>query len=107
VLQVSKKNVILTPYQFISRMNEGASHAMEVSYKNPFLLATLYYTEGLSTIQIAELLECEQRTVRRYMNYYGLKRFTKRFSLLVKHHGIEGAQKLMTPEFYPLGIHND
>jgi hypothetical protein len=75
----------------------------KVTYKNPFLLATLYYTEGYSTVEIAELLECEQRTVRRYMNLFGLRRFTKRFSLLVKHHGIEGACKIMRPEFYPIG----
>lgn len=104
---MSKKNVTLTPYQLISRLNEGAGHAFEATVKNPFLLATLYYTEGLSTVDIAELLGCEQRTVRRYMNYYGFKRYTKKFSLLVKHHGITKARLLMTPEFYPLGVHND
>jgi hypothetical protein len=104
---VSKRNVIIPPALFIDRLREGAEHAYYGSYKNPFLLATLYYTEGLSTIEIAELLGCEQRTVRRYMNYYGLKRYTKKFSLLVKHHGIEGALKIQKPEFYPLGVHND
>jgi hypothetical protein len=104
---MSKRNVIIPPEVFLSRLNEGASQAFYGSYKNPFLLATLYYTEGLSTIEIAELLGCEQRTVRRYMNYYGLKRYTKKFALLVKHHGIEGALKIQKPEFYPLGVHND
>lgn len=102
---MSKKNVILTAEQAIKRMNESDIHSF--SYKNPFVLASLYYTEGLSTIEIAELLGCEQRTVRRYMNWFGLRRFTKRFSLLVKTHGIEGAMKLMKPEYYPLGVHND
>lgn len=104
---MSKRNVKLTPEQFIQRMSEGARSAFEVSYKNPFLLATLYYTEGLSTIEIAEILGCEQRTVRRYMNYYGFKRFTKKFSLLVCYHGIEGALRIMPAEYYPLGVHND
>lgn len=81
----------------------GWKHRTEWSYKNPFVLASLYYTEGMSTVELAELFECEQRTIRRYMNYYGLPRFTKQFSLLVKHHGMAGAKKLMTPEYSPLG----
>jgi hypothetical protein len=104
---LSKKNVIIPAHEFLRRLNEGTQHAFVASYKNPFLLATLYYTEGLSTIEIANLLGCEQRTVRRYMNYYGLKRYTKKFALLVKNHGIDGALKIQAPEFYPLGIHND
>jgi hypothetical protein len=107
IIHMSKKNVVLTPNQLLSRLSEGTQHAFTHSYRNPWLLATLYYTEGLSTVEIAELLDCEQRTVRRYMNYYGFKRFTKKFSLLVKHHGIKGALKIQRPEFYPLGIHND
>lgn len=104
---MSKRNVVLPAYTFMKRLNEGSAQAYHMSYKNPFLLAYLYYTEGMSTVEMAELLECEQRTIRRYMNYYGFKRFTKRYSLLVKHHGVEGAMKIMPPEFYPLGIHND
>lgn len=104
---MSKRNVILTPYQVLTRLNEGSRYMFESTYKNPWLLATLYYTEGLSTVDIAELLGCEQRTVRRYMNYYGFPRFTKHFAQLVKHHGIDGARKIQAPEFYPLGVHND
>jgi hypothetical protein len=104
---MSKRNVIIPPYLLLNRLNKGFEHVHEYTYKNPFLLATLYYTEGLSTSQIAELLDCEHRTVRRYMNYYGFKRYTKQFAQLVKHHGIEGAKLIMTPEYYPLGIHND
>lgn len=104
---MSKRNVVIPANEFLTRLNEGATQAFYFNYKNPFLLASLYYTEGLSTIEMADLLGCEQRTIRRYMNYYGLKRYTNRFSLLVKHHGIEGALKIQKPEFYPLGIHND
>lgn len=85
------------------RLLDAEKHRTEWSYKNPFVLASLYYTEGMSTIDIAELFGCEQRTVRRYMNYYGLPRFTKRFSLLVKHHGMNGAKQLMNPEYYSVG----
>lgn len=104
---MSKHNVTIPPVTFLQRFSEGAQQAYYANYKNPFLLAYLYYTEGMSTTEMADFLDCEQRTVRRYMNYYGFKRFTKRFSLLVKHHGIEGAMKLQAPEFYPLGVHND
>lgn len=101
------KGIIIPPSEFLKRLEEGSKHAFHMTYKNPFLLAFLYYTEGLSTIEMAEMLGCEQRTIRRYMNYYGMKRFTKRFSLLVKHHGIDGAMKIQKPEFYPLGVHDD
>jgi len=77
------------------------------SYQNPHVLATLYYTEGLSTTQIAEHLSCHKRTIRRYMNYYGMRRFTKHFSQLVRHHGIENAMKLAEPEFNNIGAWND
>lgn len=104
---MSKRNVTISPTEFIKRLSEGTQHAYHMTYKNPFLLAFLYYTEGMSTVEMAELLDCEQRTIRRYMNYYGLKRYTKKFALLVKYHGIEGALKIQKPEFYPLGVHND
>ncbi|PEZ47007.1 hypothetical protein CN367_11595 [Priestia megaterium] len=104
---MSKRDVILKGEEVLKRLSEGHSYSHEYSYKNPFLLATLYYTEGLSTIEMAEVLGCEQRTIRRYMNYYGYRRFTKKFALLVKHHGLQGAYKIMKPEYYPLGIHND
>lgn len=104
---MSKRNVMLTADEILSRMAQAGPEMFKFSYKNPFLLATLYYTEGLSTIEMAELLGCEQRTVRRYMNYYGFRRFTKGYALLVKHHGVEGAMKITKPMFYPLGIHND
>ncbi|AGE60803.1 transcriptional regulator [Bacillus phage Eoghan] len=74
----------------------------ENSYKNPLLLAYMYYTEGLSTIEMANMLGCEQRTIRRYMNKYGLRRFTKDFSLLVMYHGVEGALKIQDPTFYDI-----
>jgi hypothetical protein len=105
---MSKKNVVIKPEELLTRLAIGANkHAFSQTYKNPFLLATLYYTEGLSTIEMADLLGCEQRTIRRYMNYYGYNRFTKRFALLVKHYGIDGALKIQAPEFYPIGVHND
>lgn len=102
---MSKRNVKLTGDEIAQRM--GQADVFSFSYKNPFVLSFLYYTEGLSTVEIAELLDCEQRTVRRYMNFYGFKRFTKDFALLVKHHGVQDALKLKTPTFYPLGVHND
>lgn len=102
---MSKRNVKVTPEEFTFRIL--TADVFSHTYKNPFLLATLYYTEGLSTVEIAELLDCEQRTVRRYMNYFGFKRYTKQFSLLVKHHGVEKALSLQPPTFYPLGVHND
>jgi hypothetical protein len=102
---MSKRNVLLTQDEVLQRLSSG--ELFEMTYKNPFLLATLYYTEGLSTVEMASLLGCEQRTVRRYMNYFGFRRFTKKFSLLVKHHGISGALKIQPPEYYPLGVHND
>lgn len=77
------------------------------SYTNPHVLAALYYCEGLSTTQIAEHLGCHVRTVRRYMNYYGFKRFTKHFSQLVRHHGIDGAMKIQDPEYNSIGAWND
>lgn len=104
---MSKKNVTIPANEFVKRLSKGMKHAYEYSYKNPFVLATLYYTEGLSTTEMADLLGCEQRTIRRYMNYYGFRRFTKRFALLVKHYGLDGARKIQEPEFYPLGVHND
>lgn len=102
---MSKRNVRLTADEVGKRMAQA--DVFSFSYKNPFVLSFLYYTEGLSTVDIAELLDCEQRTVRRYMNYFGFKRFTKDFALLVKHHGVQDALKLQAPTFYPLGIHND
>lgn len=77
------------------------------SYKNPHVLAALYYTEGLSTTQIAEHLNCHKRTVRRYMNYFAMPRFTKHFSQLVRHHGIEGARQIEDPSFYKIGDWTD
>lgn len=102
---MSKKNVQLTAEETASRL--FSSDHFSFSYKNPFVLSFLYYTEGLSTVEIAEMLSCEQRTVRRYMNYFGFKRFTKDFALLVKHHGVQDAMKIKKPTFYPLGVHND
>lgn len=104
---MSKRDVVIPAQEFLVRLSEGAQQAYFMNYKNPFLLAFLYYTEGMSTIEMADLLGCEQRTVRRYMNFYGFKRYTKRFSLLVKFHGVEGALQIQAPEFYPLGVHND
>jgi len=102
---MSKRNVIIDGDVLATRIY--SADPFSYSYKNPFLLSFLYYTEGLSTVDIAELLGCEQRTVRRYMNFFGFRRFTKDFSLLVKHHGIQDALKLRQPTFYPLGVHND
>jgi hypothetical protein len=102
---LSKRNVLLTDDEWARRFKEG--RIFEESYKNPFVLASLYYTFGYSTVDIAQALHCDQRTVRRYMNYYGFRRFSKSFALLVKEHGIDGALKLAEPTFYPLGTHND
>lgn len=77
------------------------------SYTNPYVLAALYYTEGLSTTQIADHLGCHKRTIRRYMNYFGMKRFTKHFSQLVRHHGIDGARQIQDPEFGEVGDWTD
>jgi hypothetical protein len=104
-MTMSRHNVVLTPEEFVRRWNNA--DVFSFSYKNPFVLASLYYTEGLSTVEMADLLGCEQRTIRRYMNYYGLKRFTKDFALLVKHHGLEKALQMKKPTFYPLGRHDD
>ena len=79
----------------------------DFSYKNPHILAALYYCEGLSTTQIAEHLSCHKRTVRRYMNYFAMPRFTKRFGQLVRCHGIDGAMKIQDPEYSELGAWND
>lgn len=77
------------------------------SYKNPHVLAALYYCEGLSTTQIAEHLNCHKRTIRRYMNYFAMPRFTKRFGQLVRCHGIDGARQIQDPEYNNLGAWND
>lgn len=77
------------------------------SYKNPHVLAALYYTEGLSTTQIADHLGCHKRTIRRYMNYFAMPRFTKRFGQLVRCHGIDGARKIEDPSYYEIGRWND
>jgi len=75
----------------------------EWTYKNPFVVAALYYVEGMSTVDISKELGCTHRTLRRYMNYYGMPRFTKRFSVLIKIHGIKLAKELCEPEYYPIG----
>ncbi|AGE60728.1 transcriptional regulator [Bacillus phage Curly] len=92
---------IAVEHTILSKVGEMPAF-YENSYKNPLLLAYMYYTEGLSTIEIANMLGCEQRTIRRYMNKYGLRRFTKDFSLLVMYHGIEGALKIQDPTFYDI-----
>jgi hypothetical protein len=104
---MSKRNVVLTPKQVLTRLSQGAEFSHAYTYKNPYLLATLYYTEGMSTTEVAQFLNCNERTVRRYMNYYGFKRYTKKFSQLVRYYGIEKALEIMEPEYYPLGVHND
>lgn len=107
MVHLSKRNVVIPPHEFLKRLSEGTQYAYYMTYKNPFLLAYLYYTEGMSTTEIADLLGCDQRTIRRYMNYYGFKRYTKHFAQLVRHHGIDKALQIQPPEFYPLGVHND
>lgn len=102
---MDKKNIVLSPEEFTARI--ANADVFSFSYKNPFVLASLYYVEGLSTVEMAKLLGCEQRTIRRYMNYYGLKRFTKDFAFLVKRYGIKKALTMKEPTFYPLGRHDD
>lgn len=102
---MSKHNVVISPEEFVARLSEA--DVFNFSYKNPFVLACLYYVEGLSTVDMAKLLGCEQRTIRRYMNYYGLRRFSKDFAVLVKQYGIKRALKMRKPTFYPLGRHDD
>ncbi|PEL23421.1 helix-turn-helix domain-containing protein [Bacillus toyonensis] len=77
------------------------------SYRNPHILAALYYCEGLSTTQIADHLGCHKRTVRRYMNYFAMPRFTKRFGQLVRCHGIDGARQIEEPSYYEVGDWTD
>lgn len=103
---MANKEIKLTPSEVVTRILVKAD-PFGYTYKNPFLLATLYYTEGKSTYEIADLLNCHDRTVRRYMNYFGFKRFTGRFSQLVEYHGIEHAMKIEQPSFMPLGRYND
>ncbi|PGL88574.1 helix-turn-helix domain-containing protein [Bacillus thuringiensis] len=87
------------------RMEEADKFSF--SYKNPHILAALYYVEGLSTTQMAEHLSCHKRTIRRYMNYFAMPRFTKHFSQLVRHHGIDGARQIQDPEFGDIGDWTD
>lgn len=87
------------------RMEEADKFSF--SYKNPHILAALYYVEGLSTTQMAEHLSCHKRTIRRYMNYFAMPRFTKHFSQLVRHHGIAGARQIQDPEFGDIGDWTD
>ncbi|WP_130067448.1 helix-turn-helix domain-containing protein [Bacillus albus] len=87
------------------RMEEADKFSF--SYKNPHILAALYYVEGLSTTQMAEHLSCHKRTIRRYMNYFAMPRFTKHFSQLVRHHGIDGARQIQDPEFGEVGDWTD
>ena len=87
------------------RMEEADKFSF--SYRNPHILASLYYCEGLSTTQIAEHLGCHKRTIRRYMNYFAMPRFTKHFSQLVRHHGIDGARQIQDPEFGEVGDWTD
>ncbi|MCU5407982.1 helix-turn-helix domain-containing protein [Bacillus cereus] len=87
------------------RMEEADKFSF--SYKNPHILAALYYVEGLSTTQMAEHLSCHKRTIRRYMNYFAMPRFTKHFSQLVRHHGIDGARQIEDPSFYKIGDWTD
>lgn len=100
------KNGIVIPAEVVAQRMFQAN-VFEFSYKNPFMLAYLYYTEGMSTVELANLLGCEQRTIRRYMNYYGMRRFEKGFSQLVKAHGVQKAMQLQAPKFYPLGRYDD
>lgn len=86
---------------FVERLFTG--NPEEYSVRNPFLLATYYYLDGLSTLEIAEALGVHDRTVRRYMNYFMLHRFTKRYSKLVQYHGIDGAKQISEPEYNPIG----
>lgn len=102
---MKSKPITLTPATVARRLFNN--NVFEFSYKNPFLLAYLYYTEGNSTVEMANLLGCEQRTIRRYMNYYGFRRFTKSYAQLVNIHGVQDAMKIKAPEFYPLGRHDD
>ena len=87
------------------RMDEAPK--FDFSYKNPHVLSALYYVEGLSTTQIAEHLGCHKRTIRRYMNYFAMPRFTKHFSQLVRHHGMDGARQIEDPSFYKIGDWTD
>lgn len=81
-----------------SKINSEVIH--EFSYRNPFVLATMYYVDGYSTVEMAQMLSCHDRTIRRYMDKYGLRRYTKTFSAYVHLYGIERALEVSTPEYY-------
>lgn len=102
---MSKRDIHIPMGEWAQRML--TADPSEFNYKNPYLLASLYYTEGLSTREMAFYLNCEERTIRRYMNFYGFRRFHKSFAQLVKHYGIKEAKNMAVPQFYPLGVHND
>lgn len=72
----------------------------EFSYRNPYVLAVMYYVDGYSTVHMAEMLNCHDRTIRRYMDRYGLRRYSKKFSAYVHLYGIEKALEVATPEYY-------
>ena len=81
-------------------LNQDPEVVHEFSYRNPYVLAVMYYVDGYSTVHMAEMLGCHDRTIRRYMDRYGLRRFTKQFSAYVHLYGIEQAVEIATPEYY-------
>lgn len=88
---------------FVKRLLDNQNKIYEYSVQNPFLLSTMYYCMGMSVSEIADELGVHERTVRRKMDFYGFRRFSDRFSMLVKVHGIRNAMKMEEPTFNPLG----
>jgi AraC-like DNA-binding protein len=87
--------------EFFERQVEASYRGWvyERSYRNPNMLSFFYYTQGFSLSDMAEIFGVHPKTVSRWMNYYGYRRFSEQFAQLVQHHGINNARKLAEPSF--------
>lgn len=82
-----------SPEEFMARVANAmqAGITASVNYENPFALQFMYYTEGMSLKDMAEVLECHPKTIARWMNYYGLNRRSSGSAQLIASHGPEMA----------------
>ena len=60
----------LNRYELGTRAQAGDPDA---DYRDPEILKHLYWQEGLSTIKIAERLDCSKETVQKWMGRHGIK----------------------------------